>query len=85
MQTVLCKINGQWKFEIKFLPLALTLFECKVPEKEEENIWRTYFYWIMADVDELFSCFDDEAEEKQPTVPVVMEVDEKSLQEGEKS
>lgn len=39
----------------------------------------------MADVDELFSCFDDEAEEKQPTVPVVMEVDEKSLQEVENS
>lgn len=31
----------------------------------------------MADVDELFSCFDDEGEDKQPTVPVVMEVDEK--------
>lgn len=38
----------------------------------------------MADVDELFSCFDDDAEEKQPTVPVVMEVDEKSLEESEK-
>ncbi len=31
----------------------------------------------MGDIDELFSCFDEEAEEKQPTVPVVMETDEK--------
>lgn len=39
----------------------------------------------MGDVDELFSCFDDETEEKQPTVPVVMEVDEKSQENEEKS
>lgn len=39
----------------------------------------------MSDVDELFSCFDDETEEKQPTVPVVMEVDEKSQEIEEKS
>lgn len=30
----------------------------------------------MGDVDELFNCFDDENEEKQPTVPIVVDVDE---------
>lgn len=39
----------------------------------------------MADVDELFSCFDDEAEDKQPTVPVVMEVDEQITPEEAKT
>lgn len=29
----------------------------------------------MADVDELFDCFDDENEDKQPTVPIVLDVD----------
>lgn len=32
----------------------------------------------MGDVDELFDCFDDENEEKQPTVPIVMEIEENS-------
>jgi hypothetical protein len=32
----------------------------------------------MADVDELFNCFDEEEEEKQPTVPIVMEVEEQN-------
>lgn len=39
----------------------------------------------MAEVDDFFSCFDEENEEKQPTVPVVMEVDEKSTDDTEKS
>lgn len=30
----------------------------------------------MADVDELFNCFDEEEEEKQPTVPIVVDVDD---------
>lgn len=30
----------------------------------------------MAEVDELFDCFDDENEDKQPTVPIVLDVDE---------
>lgn len=30
----------------------------------------------MADVDELFNCFDDDEDEKQPTVPIVMDVAE---------
>lgn len=30
----------------------------------------------MADVDELFDCFDAENEDKQPTVPIVLDVDE---------
>lgn len=30
----------------------------------------------MADVDELFDCFDAEEEEKQTIVPVVVEVEE---------
>lgn len=37
----------------------------------------------MADVDELFNCFDDDDEEKQPTVPIVMDVDDDA--EGEAS
>ena len=32
----------------------------------------------MAEVDELFDCFEDENEEVQPTVPIVMEVEENS-------
>lgn len=32
----------------------------------------------MADVDELFSCFDEEAEDQQFIVPVVMDVDLKT-------
>jgi hypothetical protein len=39
----------------------------------------------MAELDDLFSCFDEENEEKQPTVPVVMEVDEKFDEKAEKS
>lgn len=30
----------------------------------------------MADVDDLFNCFDDENDEKQPTVPIVLDVEE---------
>lgn len=30
----------------------------------------------MADVDELFNCFDDEDEEKQTEVPIVLDVTE---------
>lgn len=30
----------------------------------------------MADVDELFNCFDEEEKEKQPTVPIVVDVDD---------
>lgn len=37
----------------------------------------------MCEVDELFNCFDEDEEEKQPTVPVVVEVDESI--EGETS
>lgn len=29
----------------------------------------------MADVDELFNCFEEENEEQQQSVPIVMEVD----------
>lgn len=39
----------------------------------------------MGDVDELFSCFDDEGEEDQQIVPVVMETEEKSEDKDEKS
>lgn len=30
----------------------------------------------MAEVDDLFNCFDEDEEEKQPTVPIVVDVDE---------
>lgn len=30
----------------------------------------------MADVDELFNCFDDDNEEKQTAVPIVLDVPE---------
>lgn len=39
----------------------------------------------MANVDDLFSCFDEEVEEKQPTVPIVMEIDDKNEEEDEKT
>lgn len=31
----------------------------------------------MGDVDQLFDCFDDEVEEKQLTLPIVIEIDPK--------
>jgi hypothetical protein len=37
----------------------------------------------MGEVDELFNCFDDDDEEKQTTVPIVLEADENA--EGETS
>lgn len=30
----------------------------------------------MAEVEDLFNCFDEEEEEKQPTIPIVVDVDE---------
>jgi hypothetical protein len=39
----------------------------------------------MAEIDELFSCFDEENEEQQPTVPVVMDVDDKIEDQEEKT
>lgn len=39
----------------------------------------------MGDVDELFSCFNDEGEDQQTIVPVVMETDAKDEQTEENS
>lgn len=37
----------------------------------------------MAEVDELFNCFDEEEDEKQPTVPIVVDVDENGAEKAE--
>jgi hypothetical protein len=37
----------------------------------------------MAEVDDLFNCFDEEEEEKQPTVPIVVDDNENSGDKAE--
>lgn len=37
----------------------------------------------MSEVDELFDCFDQDEEEKQTTVPIIVDVDKENVEKTE--